>query len=326
MSNKKPLIWIIDEEWPDYELEKEILFGKYPDCDLRFSTYDYQKDLEEFGKDADAVICQVYAPIPGQVIKQLGKCKIIAVYGGGYDRVDVKAAKEKGIKVTNVSGYCAKDLSDYVMAAVFTFNKQFAFVQGALYEGKWGAGAVEEKGRRIKDSTLLIVGCGTIGGMVAKKAVAHRMNVIAFDPYKSAEYMEELGVKKVETLEEGMRQADYVSINTILTAETTGLITYRHLALLKPGACLVNTARGKVIVEEDLVRALEKGVLRAAMLDVISVEPPTYEEAVFRCASAYVTPHISYISKNSFDELKKRTSDNVITVLEGGIPKDWVNQ
>ena len=91
----KPLIWIIDEEWPDYEYEKEILKNKYPQCTLRFSTYDYAEDLINFGSNADAVICQVYADLPKSTIDQLQQCKIIAVYGGGYDRVDVKAANAK---------------------------------------------------------------------------------------------------------------------------------------------------------------------------------------------------------------------------------------
>ena len=108
---EKPLIWIIDEEWPDYELEKQLLKTQYPDCDIRFSTYDYAVDLDAFGENADAIICQVYAPMPAATIQRLKKCKIIAVYGGGYDRVDIAAAKEKGIYVTNVSGYCAEDLS-----------------------------------------------------------------------------------------------------------------------------------------------------------------------------------------------------------------------
>ena len=147
---EKPLIWIIDEEWPDYELEKQLLKTQYPDCDIRFSTYDYAADLDAFGENADAVICQVYAPMPAATIQRLKKCKIIAVYGGGYDRVDIAAAKEKGIYVTNVSGYCAEDLSDYVMAAIFAANKHFLVAEEALAAGKWGANAVEDKGIRLR--------------------------------------------------------------------------------------------------------------------------------------------------------------------------------
>mgnify|MGYP000352647225 CR=1 FL=1 len=276
---EKPLIWIIDEEWPDYELVMQLLKTQYPDCDIRFSTFDYAADLDAFGENADAVICQVYAPMPAATIQRLKKCKIIAVYGGGYDRVDIAAAKEKGIYVTNVSGYCAEDLSDYVMAAIFAANKHFLVAEEALDAGKWGANAVGDKGIRLRESTLLIVGCGTIGSLVAKKAQVHQMHVIA----------------------------------------------YAQLRLLKPSAFLVNTARGKVFVEDDLIRAKREGLFRGAMLDVISAEPPTYQEEIFDCDGLYVTPHISYISVDSFEELKRRACGNAITALEGGVPRDWVN-
>ncbi len=117
----KPLIWIIDEEWPDYDVEQKLLREKYPDCSIKFSTYDYEADLENFGKDADAILCQIYARIPRQTIERLTRCKAIAVYGGGYDRVDIQAARERGVKVTNVSDYCKEDLADYTLAAVYFF-------------------------------------------------------------------------------------------------------------------------------------------------------------------------------------------------------------
>jgi len=322
----KPLIWIIDEEWPDYELEKKILSEKYPEADIRFSTYDYEKDLQEFGKDADAVICQVYAPMPASTIEQFNQCKIIAVYGGGYDRVDVVSAKKKNIIVTNVSGYCADDLSDYVMAAIFAFNKHFVSAKQAIADGKWGAGAVTDKGIRLNESTLLIVGCGIIGSMVAKKAIAHQLRVIAYDPYVTKEKLAQLGVEKVENLKEGISQANYISINAILNEGTTGLITYEELKCLKKSAAIINTARGKIFVEDDFIKAKKEGLFKGAMLDVISAEPPTYTEEIFQCEGMMVTPHISYISQDSFDELKRRASNNVITALEGGTCIDWVNK
>lgn len=322
---EKPLIWIIDEEWPDYNLEQQLLKAKYPDCEIRFSNYDYANDLAAFGENADAILCQVYAPMPAETIQRLKKCRIIAVYGGGYDRVDIAAAKQKDIYVTNVSGYCAEDLSDYVMAAIFAANKHFLETESALSSGKWGANAVKDKGIRLCESTLFLIGCGTIGSMVAKKAQVHQMHVIAYDPYVSQETMEEKGVEKVDTLEDGFSQADYISINAILTPETTGLISYDQFKCMKPSAFLVNTARGKVMVEDDLIRAKKEGLFRGAMLDVISAEPPTYHEKIFDCEGVYITPHISYISVDSFEELKRRACGNAITALEGGVPRDWVN-
>jgi len=321
----KPLIWIIDEEWPDYEYEKEILKNKYPQCTLRFSTYDYAEDLINFGSNADAVICQVYADLPKSTIDQLQQCKIIAVYGGGYDRVDVKAAKVKGIKVTNVSGYCAEDLADYVIAAIYETNKGLATYGKAIEQGLWGAQAVNYPIRRIRDSVLLIIGCGRIGSTLARKAVALNMTVMAYDPYVEETVLKELGVTKV-SLEVGLQKADYISINAILTEKTSGMITSKEFRQMKPNVVLINTARGKIIVEEDLIEAVQQGLIREAIVDVISSEPPTYEETIFKTEHIAVTPHISYISEDSFRELKRRACNNVITVLEGDLPQDWVNQ
>lgn len=321
----KKRIWVIDEEWPDYDLESRILLEKYPDAEIRFSDYNYTEDLEIFGKNADAILAQVYAPLPAEVIDKLENCRIIAVYGGGYDRVDTKAAKEKGIVVTNVSGYCAEDLGDYVMAAIYASNKHFLDASPAIKTGKWGAESIKEKGIRLSSSKLFIIGLGHIGTTVARKAQIHGLKVYAYDPYVSEEEMAKKNVRKLHSIEEGFALADYVSVNAILTEETTGLITYNHLKRLKSSAYLINTARGRIFVEEDLIRAVEEKLFAGAMLDVISAEPPTYKEAIFHCGRIRVTPHISYISQNSFDELKRRAAGNVITVLGGGVPEDWVN-
>ena len=120
----KKLIWIIDEEWSDYEVEIDTLKETFPDCEIKMSNYNYKEDLEKFGYKADGILAQVYANIPKDTIDKLKNCKGIAIYGGGYDRVDIKAARDKDISVTNVQGYCAEDLADYIIAAIFLFNKK----------------------------------------------------------------------------------------------------------------------------------------------------------------------------------------------------------
>ena len=128
------LIWIIDEEWKDYNMEKEVLEARYPGVTIKCSTYDYEKDLKKFGCKADGILAQVYAPLPASTINQLQNCKGIAVYGGGYDRVDVAAARTRGISVTNISGYCAEDLADYVVAAMYFANKRIAQYSNTVVE------------------------------------------------------------------------------------------------------------------------------------------------------------------------------------------------
>ncbi|CUH95990.1 hypothetical protein P22_2078 [Propionispora sp. 2/2-37] len=323
MSNN-PFIWIIDEEWPDYEIEKEILNKTYANCTIKYSNYDNAADLAAFGDQVDAVICQVYAYITAEMLEKMPRCKAIAVYGGGFDRVDIQTAKAKGIKVTNVSGYCAEDLADYVLAGIYHFNKRLTAYSGSIAKGLWGAQAVSKPVRRIKGSKLLIVGFGRIGRVVARRAKAVNMEVLAYDAYVDRETMAACGVEKVE-LAKGLAQADFVSVNAIYTPETEGLLSYREFKLMKPTAYLINTARGRILVEEDLIKAVQEGVIAGAAVDVIAHEPPAGDEAIFRCANILVTPHISYISIDSYTELKTRAVGNVITMLKGEIPADLVN-
>lgn len=320
----KPLFWFIDEEWKDYDIETAVLREQYPDCELKFSNYDYKRDLEEFGYRADAIIAQVYAQIPASTIQRLQNCKGIAVLGGGYDRIDTAAAREKGIGVTNVQGYCAEDLADYVLAAVFHFYKGLTEYQSRLQNGAWGAQAVERLPKRISQSTLLIVGCGRIGLTVAKRCQSLGMKIIGYDPDRDAAFLNEQGVEKV-SLEEGLRLADYVSVNVRLDESTTGLLGEREFSLMKKGAYLINTARGAVLKEDELIRALETGVIAGAVLDVITHEPPREHEPIFSAPNCIVTPHVSYISQESFEELRGRAAWNAIKMLRGERPADLVN-
>jgi D-3-phosphoglycerate dehydrogenase / 2-oxoglutarate reductase len=320
----RPLVWIIDEEWPDYELEQRLLKERYPECGIRFSTYDYQRDLDHFGAEADAILCQIYARFTEESLSRLARCRGIAVYGGGYDRIDVAAARKRGISVTNVSDYCREDLADYVMAAIYHCNKRLLGSQKEMEQGQWGARAVPARVRRLRGATLLVIGLGRIGKVVAQKGRALGMMVVSYDPYVDEATMAGLGVAKV-AWEEGLGQADFISVNAILTSETQGLIKYDDFVRMKPTAYLVNTARGRIIVEKDLIRALREQRLAGAVLDVIETEPPTLDEAIFRCPNVLVTPHISYISEESYAELKRRTVENAIQMLEGAVPADLVN-
>jgi Phosphoglycerate dehydrogenase and related dehydrogenases len=312
----EPHIWIIDEEWPDYEVEKTLLNEAFPGCKISCSGYDCMADLNAFGYRADAIICQVYARITAEFIAKLEKCKIISLFGGGFDRIDVKAAAKRNIPVTFVPGYCTEDLADYVMAGIYHFNKSLTSYSGAIKKGLWGAQAVETPVNRIGASKLLIIGVGRIGSAVAGKAKAVGMELLGYDPYVSADKMAELGVQKVE-LDEGLRLADYVSLNPKYYEGTDSLLSMAEFKKMKPTAYLINTSRGRVMVEKDLIKAVREGVIGGAVLDVVSNEPPKPDDEIFNVPNIIVTPHISYISQQSYRELKQRAAGNVVRALKG---------
>ena len=312
----KPLVWIIDEEWPDYSVETELLEEAFPGCDIRFSGNDYAADLEAFGAEADAVLCQIYVEMPRATLEWMGRCRVVSVFGGGFDRVDTEAARERGIQVTFVPGYCVEDVSDHVLASLYHANKRITAYGEALGRGIWGAQAVKRPARRICGSTLTVVGLGRIGSATARKAAALGMRVLAFDPYVSDEAFAAAGAERV-SWEQGFREADFLSIHAKLTPETEGLVGARELGWMKPSATVVNTARGPILDEDALVAAVRDGRLAGAYLDVIRTEPPVLSDPVFHCPGILVTPHISYLSEQSFLELRTRATTNAVRVLQG---------
>jgi len=319
------LIWIIDNEWPDYEIEKKAIYEKFPDCEIKFSSEDYKEDLDKFGYKADAIICQISVDMQKETLDKLENCKVISVYGVGYDRVDVQAAKEKGIYVTNVPGYCAEDVSDYVIAALYRHNKQLSSYNADIKNGLWGAQAVKRKIRRLSSQTLFIVGFGRIGRLIAKKASALGMKVMFYDPFVDEQTAQSLGVSKTE-LEDGFKNADYISLNTKLDESTIHLISGDVLKLMKPEAHIINASRGRVIDEKALIKAVEAGMIDGATLDVVENEPPCGNEDILKTEKIFITPHISYLSVDSLNELQLTAALNVINVLDGEIIPEIVNR
>ena len=272
----KKLFWIIDEEWSDYETEIEILKKTFLDCEIKMSNYNYKEDLEKFGYKADGILAQVYADIPKTTIDKLENCKGIAIYGGGYDRIDIKAARNKNIAVTNVQGYCAEDLADYIIAAI------------------------------------------------AKRVSSLGIKVLAYDEFLSEAEIKKYNVEKV-SWEEGLKQADYISINLKGCDENIDKLSMKDFKLMKNTAYIINTARGKILKEDDLIEAVKNKIIAGAVLDVIKTEPPTGDEAILHCDNIIVTPHISYISEESFKDLKLKTLKNLIDMMNDKKPIDLVN-
>ena len=318
------LVWIIDEEWPDYEVERALLQKELPQAEIRFSSYDYASDLEAFGKDADIILAQIYVDMPAAVLRKLRHCRGIAVYGGGYDRIDVAAARQQGIPVTNVNDYCREDIAEYVLAAMFSCTKQLNSYAPALRQGAWGAQAVPRPPHRLTEQTLFIAGCGRIGCFVAQKAKALGMRVIGYDPHAPQGRLDAAGIEPV-SMEQGFRAADFVSVHIKCDASTEHLLDGKYFSLMKPTAYLINTSRGRILDEAALIGAVRARELAGAVLDVITDEPPLGTEAILKTPGILVTPHISYISTESYRDLKQRAVYNALDMLRGRRPADLVN-
>lgn len=315
------LIWILDQEWEDYEIEKNILNSFFPDCELKITKGDYLKDLNTFGKNADAIICQIYVSLPENLINQLNRCKVISVYGVGYDKVDVNAAKKKGIIVCNVPDYCVEEVSDHVIAMIYNFTKKLNTYD--LKNGLWGAKAITDIPKRVAGSTLFLLGFGRMARVVAKKAKCLGMKIVAYDPYINEKDMSLHGVQKIEW-EEGFTICDYVSIHIPLSEETKEIVGETEFSLMGKDALLINTSRGGIVNEIDLLKAIDTGEIAACALDVMANEPPQSNGKLLNHKKAFITPHVAYISKESLIDLKRLATENVITVLKGEKPQNSV--
>lgn len=318
-----PMFWIVDDEWAEHELESAMLTESVPSCEVRLTKDNFREDLEAFGTEADILLVQITYPITEEVLRSLKHCRGIAVFGSGYNNVDIQAAKACGIPVTNVNGYCAEDIADYVLAAILHFNKRLPAFSQRIGSGEWGANAIHTKIHRVSTRSLMLLGFGRIGSVVAKKASGVGVHVMVYDPFMPEEKIRESGYEPV-TMEDGLGRADYVSIHMPLTEKNYGLVNRDIFEQMKPTAVFINVARGGLVNEKDLAKALAEGTIGGAVLDVVAQEPIAPDNVLLHAPNCMITPHISYASEESTRELRMRAVENALAMYRGEQPRDLV--
>src|ERR1700719_2829052 len=223
-------------------------------------------------RDADALFA-TYAKITAEMIRQMTRCRIISRFGIGVDNVDIPAATERGIVVTKAPDYCIDEVSDHAMALVLALVRKIPFANSRTQSGHWEMSAVVPI-HRLRGTVLGLIGFGRIPQLVAPKAKAFGLRVVTYDPYIPEEVLNRAGVERID-FDELVKISDYISIHTPLMPETHHLFNAEVLRRMKPTAYLVNTARGPIVDEEALARALDQGQLGGAALDVLEKEPPS---------------------------------------------------
>jgi len=306
--------------------DNEIEFARFKEAGYDFiiaSVHDTET-LKRECRDADAVMVS-FADMNADVIGALEKCKIIVRCGIGVNNVNIPAATARGIMVANVQRYCLGEVSDHTLALTLTLLRKTAFMDSLIKSGVWDA----KKARpipRLRGMTFALYGLGAISGCVADKAKSFGFHVVAYDPFLPHAYFEQKGVRHIETEEELFRCADILSVHVPLSAATAGIISYDKLRLMKPTALFINTARGGLVDEVGLVRALKEGVILGAGLDVLADEYPSMDNPLFKMDNVVVTPHIAYYSEDSDVDLRNYACDQVIKALENGAPEFFVNK
>lgn len=267
------------------------------------------------------------AIVSRSAIEQLPRLRYIGVLATGYNIVNIEAARQRGIPVTNVPTYATQSVAQAVFAHLLNLTHHTAEHAQGVRAGRWSAcedfcywqwPLIDLAGLRMG-----IIGFGRIGQAVARIAQAFQMQVLVYDANPELKKNLPAGVQWAE-LEELFRQSDVVSLHCPLTAENQRLVNAQRLALMKPTAFLINTARGGLIDEAALAEALNSGQIAGAGLDVLSAEPPPATNPLLSARNCYITPHQAWATKAARQRLIQAAADNIRAFLEGK-PQNVVN-
>lgn len=291
--------------------------------DVRLAACKTSADVVEQARGADAIINQ-YAPIDETALDGLERCRVVVRYGVGVDTVDVPAASRRGIWVANVPDYGTEEVSDHALALLLGLLRGTARLDRAVRRGEWEYSVVRPL-RRLRDLTVGVIGCGRIGSAFARKVGCLGVGVLVHDPAGVPDTLVRDGARPVG-LDELLESSDAVSLHLPLNEGTRHLIGDEELRRMKPGAYLVNTARGGLVDAAALLRALVEGEIAGAGLDVLEVEPPGKGDALVSHDRVIVTPHAAWYSEESYEALKSEAAREVVRVLSGERPRSPVNE
>ena len=304
---------LTDQVFPDTVIERGIIEAAGGTLEVADGD---RASVLELARRADAVLTTYFA-LGRQDIAQLERCKIIARYGIGVDNVDVAAAGERGIIVTNVPDYCVEEVATHTLAMVLALVRKLPSGHAEMLQGGWGVGGLRPMSRP-SELTLGLVGYGRIARQVARGARALGMTIIVHDPYLTDAAPAEVELVDLPSL---LGRSDVISLHCPLTEATRGLIGSDELAAMRPGAILVNTSRGPLVRFDALVAALRAGHLAGAGLDVFETEPP--DAAALRdVPGLLVTPHVAFYSEAAIKESQHKAATQIVKAL-GGVPVDY---
>lgn len=311
---------ITDYYYESLEQEKKV----FSDSGIELEAYQCRTEEEVIraARDCDALICQ-FAPITAKVIQSLQKCRVIVRYAIGVDNIDLEAAGKKGIYVCNVPDYSLDEVSNHAVALLLDCAKKLTYLAGQVKRGESSYTVVKPL-FRVEGKTLGLVGFGRIPQLVAKKMAGFGVNIISCDPLMNLEKAEKLHVRPVE-FEELLQQSDYISVHCPLNDGTYHMFDRHVFGRMKEGVIFINTARGAIVKEEDLVWALQNKRIAMAGIDVTEVEPIPPEHPLLQLDNVVVTPHTAWYSEEAVASLQLKAAQEAARVLAGEKPKNPVN-
>lgn len=306
----------------DFHQEMEILKAAGIECVL--ASCKSREEVIAQAADAEYLGCNYYR-IDEALLKDLPHVKVIVRYGIGYDVVNVDDCTKRGILLCNLPTYCLEDVAIHAMALILDISRKTTLFDREIREGRWNVGYGYEM-HRLSGRTLGLVGFGNIAKKLCVYAKSFGMNVVISDPFISKEKADEFGVKAV-SLDELLENSDVISLHCPLNDTTRHLINKNSLKKVKKGALLVNTSRGGLICNEDLIEAVKAGIITAAGLDVTEDEPvKDKNHPLLGCENIVLTPHCAYNSVEASDEQHRQVAQTVVNYDQGNIPTNTVNR
>ena len=293
------------------------------------SSYEFEifdeinEDLKQKIVDCDAISIRT-AKLPNEIISSAKKLQVISRHGVGYDNIDLKSTKEIGATLTITATANAVAVAEHVMFMLLNISKRKDMYDQSVKLGKFNDRNKLPKTIELWGKNILIAGFGRIGQALIKRCLGFEMNVFVYDPYINDEKIKSLGGKKVNDLKEAVKEMDAISLHMPLNDETKNIINYDLLRSMKTNCIVINAARGGIINEIDLDKALRENLIFGAGLDVFETEPPKSDNPLLKNDKVFLSPHTAAFTEECMIRMGKETIQNIIDFFEKKLDKSKI--
>ena len=293
------------------------------------SSYEFEifdeinEDLKQKIVDCDAISIRT-AKLPKEIISSAKKLQVISRHGVGYDNIDLKSTKEIGATLTITATANAVAVAEHVMFMLLNISKRKDMYDQSVKLGKFNDRNKLPKTIELWGKNILIAGFGRIGQALIKRCLGFEMNVFVYDPYINDEKIKSLGGKKVNDLKEAVKEMDAISLHMPLNDETKNIVNYDLLRSMKTNCIVVNAARGGIINEVDLDKALKENLIFGAGLDVFETEPPKSDNPLLKNDKVFLSPHTAAFTEECMIRMGKETIQNIIDFFEKKLDKSKI--
>ncbi len=304
-----------------YEYEIKVL-KQFDDVEFIVSPARTEDEVIDAVRDAEVILFTA-TKMNERIINSLEKCRLIIRYGIGYDNVDLVAAGKRGIYVCNAPNYGVVDVAEHALSLIFAVAKKTLNMHDRAKSGAWGPGMPPFL--RLRGKTIGFIGFGNIGKALCKMTNGLSMKALVYDPYLSADTVTACGAEKVE-LDDLLENSDFVSLHMPLNENTRHFIGREHFEKMKKTAIFINTSRGPIVNETELIEALEQNVIAGVGLDVFEDETKPLDPRLTSSPNAVLTPHVAWNTDVAVTAIHEEVGDNIVRYLRGERPNSVVNK